>query len=248
MSDRVIIIGDIHGCLEEFDELIKTLAYNANTDRVVLAGDLVDKGPDSVGVVRRARELKLESVLGNHEEKHIRRWRWDLKVRKGEAKTNPMKPPKADEQVIQAGLSDEDFQWLESLPLYLRLNSKYAVVHGGCEPGRPLERQSKQIVRVRYVNASGTFVGSPPGIQPPGTRYWSEVWTGPESLLYGHAVHDLYRPRVDEHSGYACYGIDTGCVFGGRLTAAVLQDSKPVEYVSVPAKKKYSERLVDSAE
>jgi bis(5'-nucleosyl)-tetraphosphatase (symmetrical) len=66
------VIGDIHGCLDEFDELRKKIGLVKGTDRVVLLGDLIDRGPDSVGVVRRAMEMNDECILGNHEEKHLR--------------------------------------------------------------------------------------------------------------------------------------------------------------------------------
>lgn len=52
---RTIIVGDIHGCIDELNELIKTISYDKKTDRLILLGDLIDRGPDSVGVVQRAR-------------------------------------------------------------------------------------------------------------------------------------------------------------------------------------------------
>ena len=69
---RHIFIGDIHGCLDEFNELLNKLSYDPKEDRLILLGDLIDRGPDSVGVVRKARELRLECVMGNHEHKYIK--------------------------------------------------------------------------------------------------------------------------------------------------------------------------------
>ena len=75
----------------------------------------------------------------------------------------------------------------------------------------------------------------------PGSVPWSTAWQGPESVLYGHAVHDLSTPRVDEHDGYACYGIDTGCVYGGHLTAVIIDPDggELTHVVSEKAKKQY---------
>lgn len=69
---RFLVMGDIHGCLDEFNELVNKMQYQQGRDRLVLLGDLTDKGPDSLGVVRRARELGAMCVRGNHDDKVIR--------------------------------------------------------------------------------------------------------------------------------------------------------------------------------
>lgn len=243
---RTIIVGDIHGCIEEFEELLKTLSYTGE-DRLVLAGDLVDRGPDSVGVVRKAQELGCEVVMGNHDLKHVRWSKWEAKVASGEAQKNPMKFG-ADKIEIFNGFSEKDLAWLKKLPSIIRLNEHCVVVHGGLAPKRSVEKQNaKQVTMIRFVDKDkGNFVGIRSiGAQPENTDYWSEVWTGPETVFYGHAVHSLEAPRRDQHEGYSCWGLDTGCVFGGRLSAAVLTDDGPdpeVEIVQVKAKKAYSER------
>ena len=73
-----IFIGDVHGCLEELITLLSRLEYNSACDTLVFVGDLVDRGPESVGVVRHVRELqaehgqeKVQCVMGNHEEKYV---------------------------------------------------------------------------------------------------------------------------------------------------------------------------------
>ena len=68
---RTIIIGDVHGCLDELLTLVSRCGYGAG-DRLILVGDLVAKGPDSIGVVSWARESRVEAVLGNHEEHVLR--------------------------------------------------------------------------------------------------------------------------------------------------------------------------------
>jgi len=249
---RVIIIGDVHGCVEELDELLSKVQCDRNRDRIVFVGDLVDRGPDPVGVVRRARELGAECVLGNHEEKHIRWHRWEHRVATGEAEKNPMQAFPEDKLRLQAALTDDEWTWLERLPLFIRLDARWAVIHGGCIPNVSLERQGKNIVRVRYVDlATRKFKPTRPGEIIDGTRYWSELWLGPENLVYGHAVHDLEKPRHDFKRDLSvkgsvpaeCYGIDTGCCFGGRLTACILEEGIG-RFVSVPAKRRYWDQPV----
>jgi hypothetical protein len=66
---------------------------------------------------------------------------------------------------------------------------------------------------------------------------WATRWQGPESVLYGHAVYDLATPTRDEPApGVVCLGLDTGCCFGGRLTAAILPS---LELVQVQARAQY---------
>src|SRR6478609_6282102 len=69
---RTIIICDVHGCLIDFNILLDKLNYNSKEDRVILLGDLIDRGPDSIGVLHLARQLNLECVMGNHEHKFLK--------------------------------------------------------------------------------------------------------------------------------------------------------------------------------
>ena len=72
-QNRLFVIGDIHGCVDEFDALVKKIQYNYEAgDRIVLAGDLVIRGPGNVGVIRLAKELKAMCVRGNHDDKVVR--------------------------------------------------------------------------------------------------------------------------------------------------------------------------------
>ena len=68
VKDRLIVIGDIHGCLDELQALLARAAYDPATDTVVLVGDLVNKGPKSYEVVRFVRESGFFVVRGNHDD------------------------------------------------------------------------------------------------------------------------------------------------------------------------------------
>lgn len=255
MDKLIVVVGDIHGCLEEFDELLKKIEYKPEQMRLVLLGDLMDRGPDPVGCVRRARELGVECVMGNHEEKHLR-WHRHQKKQAQTGKANPMRPLAEVDQKANAELSDQDFTWLKSLPLKLQLTEQWWAVHGGCEPRHSLQDQDpKQIIRCRYVTESGVAVSlNPDKSQPEGTKYWAELWHGRESIIYGHCVHSLETPRLDYSPFHgACLGIDTGCCFGGHLTAAMMKlpkdlhvvGERDIEFVQVKAKKKYFEGYGD---
>ena len=64
---RTILIGDVHGCIDELQDLLREVGFVPGEDRVVLVGDLVAKGPDSQAVVQLCRERGFEAVLGNHD-------------------------------------------------------------------------------------------------------------------------------------------------------------------------------------
>jgi hypothetical protein len=71
-KERIFVIGDVHGCLQEFNDIITKLNFDATKDQIILAGDLTSKGPDSIGVIRRAQELGALCVRGNHDDKVVR--------------------------------------------------------------------------------------------------------------------------------------------------------------------------------
>ena len=75
--------------------------------------------------------------------------------------------------------------------------------------------------------------------QPDNTVAWQKAWRGPQSVIYGHDAQRSGEPRVDHHGQYMCLGIDTGCCFGNSLTAAIFEDGRFWETVSVRAKEKY---------
>jgi diadenosine tetraphosphatase ApaH/serine/threonine PP2A family protein phosphatase len=234
IEKRTIVIGDVHGCLDELDELLKLVQHDRGRDRLLFLGDLVDRGPDPVGVVRRAVELGAECLMGNHEEKHIRWAKWESKVARGEAAKNPMKPFSTERaaqnrELVERGLID----WIERLPLWAQVDRSWFAVHAGAEPGKPVENQDKQsYLRCRYINADGERHKE---FHPtPECRLWPDAWDGsrldanepPASILYGHivesltTVHITWSSMANVHNVFT-YGLDTGCCFGGRLSAAL---------------------------
>lgn len=253
---RTIVVGDIHGCLEEFDELLRVVEYERGRDRLVLLGDLVDRGPDSAGVVRRAIEVGAESVLGNHEEWHLRYCRYAARAAVENYK-NPMKLSDA-KRAVQETLRDAEWEWIERLPNFLHLGDEWTALHAGCAPGLEIERQKPYILRhVRFLRRGSMQMAQ---FSEPMTdrshAFWAELWMGPRSIFYGHYVdkrgavlsggpgHDAevlaYGSQVNPQTGARTLGLDTGCCFGGALTAAMLDGSGSVKVTSVYARDKYA--------
>jgi len=241
MMRRTIVVGDVHGCVDELRELLERVRFRRAEDRLVLLGDLMDRGPSPVECVRLARELDAECLLGNHEEKHLR---WRRHVERAAAEPgyrNPMPSMGELREAENARLSPDEIAWLRARPVCVDLGEDWLAVHAGFEPGRPLgEQKENRVIRIRWVDDRGLFMplkGPMSLDQPPGSRYWAELWEGPLSVVYGHAVHSLEAPRIDRRSsGVTCMGIDTGCCYGGRLTALVLPS---LEVVQVQARRQY---------
>jgi hypothetical protein len=215
---RTVIVGDVHGCLDELLALVR----KCGAASVVLVGDLVAKGPDSAGVVRWAREHGARAVLGNHDE-HV------LHLAPG-AGRGARRAAKPQHEKVAESLSRADWEWLGALPLWLALDDEAGapllVVHAGLVPGVPLEEQEREhLLTLRSITARGR-----PSKQIEGEA-WASRWKGPPHVVFGHdAVRGLQQwPWAT--------GLDTGCVYGHELTALVLPER---ELVSVPARRVYA--------
>ena len=239
---RTVVVGDVHGCLEELDQLLVKLRLKPD-DRLVFCGDLIDRGPDPVGVVRRVRELGAVSVQGNHCEKHLRYRRHAKRALAEPGYKNPMRPMFGPKLEQHNSFSEADWHFMEAMPLYIRIDN-WVVLHAGLQPGIQIEAQKPNVlVRMRYLKLdTGKMLKLGQELADPATAaFWSTVWTGPENVIYGHHVHR--GVAIDEPApGVKCIGIDTGCVFGRSLTAAVLEDGTLKGFVDVPAKDTYYKR------
>lgn len=222
---RTLVIGDVHGCLAELEALLEEAVYAPGQDRLVFLGDLLDRGPDPVGVLHRVRELGATCVMGNHEEKHLRHAAHEARRRDDPTYRNPMRRFETRQAAEHARLTHDDLLWLAGLPRWVSLGGGWVAVHAGFVPRvRLTEQPPDWTLRLRYVDAAGSPVPRARGdAGEPGVRRWAEAWTGPESVVYGHFPQQLDVPKRDEPApGVVCLGIDTGCVYGGRLTALVL--------------------------
>lgn len=217
---RTLVVGDIHGCREELEDLLEAADFD-DGDALVSVGDLVAKGPDSRGVLDLFIERGGRAVRGNHDQ-HCLRW-WDARV-SGEP-TPRLRP--AHQQVVDE-LEEAHWRWLADLPLWLDLEEHHAwVVHAGLVPTLPLEDQDPvDLMNMRSILDDGTASRSVEEGTP-----WVDHWPGPRLVVFGHdAVRGLQqRPHA--------IGLDTGCVYGGWLTGLWLPDR---DLVSVPARATYT--------
>jgi len=247
MIKRTIVVGDIHGCLDEFRAIVDRVGYRQGEDRLVCAGDLVDRGPDSAGVVRYAMQIGAEAIHGNHDAKLLRRRGHMLKAGVNPDYRNPMYPDPDQEHTISE-LTDIEIAWLAGLPNYIEVPEfNTIIVHAGLVPGKTVAEQSKEILTmVRFVKPDSLNMMSlvvPGFLQPEGSVFWAEIWDGKQDVIFGHTV--VGREWIkdwDAPSGARCYGIDTGCVFGGHLSAMILDPDMPYarEVVQVKAAREYS--------
>ena len=245
---KTFIIGDVHGMAVELNALIDILNPNPN-DQIVFVGDLVDKGDDSPGVVRFVRELaqthNVVVVEGNHEDKH-KRFRRNTEARPEVAAKMVERQPELAE--ITEALSAEDVAFLDAAVPFHRISEHgILVVHGGIpasmdsfpatvEEAQALGGKRKKafghILRTRHVHhETGKMVQL--GKETEADPFWAETFDG----RFGHVVfgHEPFMdgPGVFPHAT----GVDTGAVFGGRLTAMVVEPSGERSFVSVPSRK-----------
>ncbi len=202
MSSRRIFVGDIQGCLEPLDRLLAELAFVPGVDVLLPAGDLVNKGPDSEGVLRRLIEIKAQPVLGNH----------DLHWLETKGRDFP------DLAV-----------WLREQP-FIRIHEDLILVHAGLHPNWSEERmlvldEAEQhfAVNVRYCDALGQ---RPPLDWPvPSDRYvpWDEHYTGDKLVVFGHWARRGFD-RTDK-----VIALDSGCVYGKTLTAWIAEEDRVVQ-------------------
>ncbi len=217
MNGRVIAIGDIHGCAVEFEALLGKLAPTRD-DRIILLGDLVNRGPDSARVIALAREYAHCSLLGNHE----------LRLLNFRRTGDPTHLKKSDYATLKQ-LGPKEWSYLEAMLLTARFDEFATVlVHGGFLPDRPWESQPARVVtRIQVVGPDGE---PHKRADYPEAPHWSELWSGPPFVIYGHT------PRDDPMWSKWALGIDTACVLGGALTACVLSNRTLVQ---VPARERY---------
>ena len=239
-SNRVLVIGDVHGVYDCLIELLGVCRYSPKVDRLIFLGDLVDRGPKSIEVLRFAQEVHAESVMGNHDDWYVRYAR-----HKAKGSIPYQMAAKTEKVALFEQMSEDDLAWLAALPTTISLSDKLILVHGGFSWNRPWKDQPlKQVCRLREIDKDTghmcRFIS--PTIRTPNSVLWNEVWNGPESVIYGHNVQSLTEVIINKNSlGGVCWGIDSGACFGGRLTAALVEDRQVREFFQVQATKSYGD-------
>lgn len=207
---RTIVIGDVHGCADEFEELLLALKIRSQ-DRVIQAGDLINRGPDSSRVIELARDYKVEAILGNHE----------LRLLRARQLNKPSMLKDYDKSTVEQ-LSTLDWDYLEALPKFrYEAALDTVIVHGGFLPNEPWQTQSEEtMTSLQVINSKGKAAKRS---DEPDAPFWADTWCGQPFVVYGHTP----RPNTYERPG--SIGIDTGCVYGGHLTAYIIEDKSLVQ-------------------
>lgn len=231
---RTIIVGDVHGCHEELCGLLDVAKYEQGVDRLISVGDVFDRGPDPLACLRLFKQLNAEVILGNHDEKHIR-WRRREQERLETGNPNPMVPLSENRLAVNRALTDDELRWMQSWPTHIQIDENNVAVHAGFMPGVPLHlQQDRHKLHIRWVDERLKYVSQyDEWSQPEGCKFWTEVWDGPFNVIYGHASISLSKPRIDTRlDGVTCWGVDTACVFGGHLSAFILEEKRYVQVKS----------------
>ena len=260
-------IGDLQGCYESLLELLKKINFNETKDTLWFAGDLVNRGSDSLSTLRFVKSLgdSAITVLGNHD-LHL------LAIAHGVKTTRSSDL----QRILDAEDSDDLLDWLSTRPL-LHYDPKlnYSIAHAGIYPlwslkqalsyASELEKELATnlhqflnnmygdepdawtdsltgferlrficncFTRMRFCHADGTLDFSSngaPGTIPKETLPWFEIAKRKDidkKLLFGHwsTLGEIDKDNI--------YALDTGCVWGGKLTALQI-DTKTPKYISI---------------
>lgn len=219
---RVYAIGDIHGCRDEFDRLLELIVADSRDFggnlRLVLLGDLVDRGPDSAGVVARALDLasvtaQCTVLKGNHEEAMLASLDGTVDPRGwlsyggsqtlesyGIARAEQFSAKFDLARRMAEAIPSEHIAFLRGLPDHVVIGD-YLFVHAGIRPGVPLKQQVA--ADLRWIR--GGFLDSDVDHSC--------------IVVHGHTISAEPDARANR------IGIDTGCYAGGPLTALVLEGS-----------------------
>jgi protein phosphatase len=231
------VIGDVHGCCDELELLLEELGYRREPDgaymhlegrKAVLVGDLVDRGPRIVDTVRLVKAMveagSALCVPGNHDMKLVRKLRGrDVQITHGLDRTLAELDRLSEEE------REELWRFLDSLVShYVFDDGKLVVAHAGMKE----EMQGRGSGKVRDFALYGETTGETDEFGLPVRWNWAAEYRGQAIVVYGHT------PVPEPEWLNRTINIDTGCVFGGRLTALRYPER---ELVSVPAAATYAE-------
>jgi protein phosphatase len=232
---KIDIIGDIHGCFHEFQELTHMLGYQWETGvpihpdqrRLGFVGDLTDRGPESLKVIDIVWRLVIDRkqayyTPGNHCNK-LYRYFLGNKVQTTHGLETTVAEYAALTKKEQQKVRHQFMELYEKAPLYLTLdNGQLIIAHAGIKETYIGQTNAKVKTFVLYGDITGEK--NPDGT--PIRRDWAKVYKGKPCIVYGHTP--VKEVRIINNT----YNIDTGAVFGGMLSALRYPE---MEVVSVPS-------------
>ncbi len=212
MGSRTIVIGDIHGCYDELEDMLTAVGF-AVEDRLISVGDLITKGPKNRDVLERfMSDPQFSAVMGNHDLALRRKWNGEKVKLKDSQKPTNQELKKDKERYLS---------FLNSLPFMIDLGT-HLVVHAGLRPGVALQSQtSEDLTELRSMGKDRAARDGTP---------WYDVYDGEKVVLFGH------WPAAEPRRGKRAIGLDTGCVYGNELTAYIIETG---EFKTVPARRRY---------
>ncbi len=226
IGDReIVILGDIHGCYDELCLLLQRCNGRDPNKLIMCVGDLVNKGPGSLQVVRLMHQLGALTVRGNHDEVCLQEW---LISQQDTERTLPK------EFRWMSHLTSEELEWLSELPYTICIPSRnIVIVHAGLVPEVPIKDQSPDnmlhVRDLKYDVESSQW--SACRQVEPDSKPWASQWPGPSHVYFGHDARRSYQ------SYEFATGLDTACVYGCKLTAVYPCDNGrlvEVEAIGVP--------------
>ena len=259
------VIGDVHGCFDQFIKLLKKIDYDSTKDQIILTGDLVNRGPKSLAVLNYCMADKnITTVLGNHDLYLL----YLISIKKGKGKLK---------EILEAENIKQIFEWLITRPLLIQIsnqstNNTFIITHAGIPEIWPLEKAQALADEVTeaLANNSSKILKAMWGDDP---KSWNESLTGNEiyriiinyftrmRFLGNDASLDLRNTTTNASKGFkpwfhyesASYkkmnqyyvfghwaslngqtnnphfiGLDTGCVWKGKLTALRMDDLEKI--------------------
>jgi hypothetical protein len=251
-GNRLVFVGDVHGCRKDLEHLLHKVDFHQKHDHLVLTGDMIAKGPDSPGVIRLAAKLGASCVRGNWEDKLL------LSIAETEAthlSTIPGpyestdRPDDALEETshshgdyelrrLAKSFSKHEIDYLRQCPVILRVGTvphlgALVAVHAGLVPDVPLEEQDPfHAMNMRTIDLKTRI----PSSKHNGGTPWEKFWNHRQEKLPHHervsVVYGHNRKRGLNIRDYT-FGLDSGCVNGGKLTALVVDDRGKTEIVQV---------------
>lgn len=224
-------IGDVHGEIEKLDQLLEYVRedarFNGGAYRIVFLGDLIDRGPDSRGVVERALRAteagEAITVRGNHEELMLNAFHnWDSTgvyfwaENGGDETIASYKQANGDRDDWREAIDRDHIVWLDNLPVTYHDEARGLVfVHGGIDPAKfPLCSDE-----VRMWTRSQKFFDA--------KKWPKRAETENILVVHGHTP----TPTLEPHLGPRRINVDTGACYGGPLTAVVLAPAQTPRFL-----------------
>lgn len=230
----IFIVGDIHGCLDEFKALQKKAGVTPQTHCIICVGDNMNKGNHNRAMIHYIHDHKILAVRGNHEGNVYKQWHC---YRQAAAKGETYTPEKSYYEWCQY-LTEDEMQIMMNWPYTLsipQINKPHGavVVHAGILPGRPFDEQyPKDMVVMRNLSCNDKGQVEAEEDDDVGVA-WAPLWHGPRHVYFGHNAS-----RGLQQYKYAT-GLDTGCYKGKLLTGMFLSGPRTGEHLNVQSNGPY---------